>query len=49
MEETPLPEIEISPEYIKKMQAEGMWAATYGDPPEFADCPYYMMGYNSVK
>jgi hypothetical protein len=49
MEEKPLPEIEISPDYIARMQKEGMWAAQYQEPPEFPECPYYMMGYNSVK
>lgn len=43
------PEIELSESYIKKMQTEGMFAAMEGDKPEFPDCPYYMMGYNSVR
>lgn len=42
-------EIEIAPEYIKKMQTEGMYASMNGEPPEFPVCPYYMEGYNSVK
>ena len=44
-----IPEIEISPDYISRMQKEGMWAAMDQEKPEFPDCPYYMMGYNSVK
>lgn len=43
------PEIVISPAYIANMQKEGMWAATYGDPPEFPENPYYMEGYRSVN
>jgi hypothetical protein len=42
-------EIEIAPEYIKKMQTEGMYAAMNCEPPEFPICPYYMEGYKSVK
>ena len=42
-------EIEISPEYIKNMQTEGMYASMNGESPEFPLCPYYMEGYNSVK
>jgi hypothetical protein len=42
-------EIEVSPEYIIKMQKEGMLDAYQGAPPDFPDCPYYMMGYNSVS
>lgn len=42
-------EIEIAPEYIKKMQTEGMYAAINCEPPEFPVCQYYMEGYNSVK
>lgn len=45
----PTYEIEVSPEYIKKMTTEGMWAATYGEPAEFPECPYYMQGYTSIK
>ena len=40
--------LEVSPEYIKKMQEEGMWAAMNGDSPEFPICPHYMSGYNSI-
>jgi hypothetical protein len=49
MEKEPNIEIEVSPEYIKKMQTEGMFAAMNCEPPEFPLCPYYMEGYNSVK
>jgi hypothetical protein len=42
-------ELEISPEYIKKMQTEGMYSAMSGDSPEFPLCPYYMEGYNSIN
>jgi hypothetical protein len=42
-------EIEVSQEYIIKMQKEGMLDAYQGAPPDFPDCPYYMMGYNSVS
>lgn len=41
-------EIEISPEYIKKMQVEGAFDGMSGVPPEFPLCPYYMQGYNSA-
>jgi hypothetical protein len=41
--------LEVSPEYIKKMQTEGMWAAMDGHGPEFPSCPYYMTGYKSVR
>jgi len=47
--EEPKIEIVVSPEYITKMEKEGMWAANYGEEPEFPDCPYYMSGYRSVK
>jgi len=43
------PELEVSPTYKIKMEKEGMLDAYQGAPPEFPDCPYYMMGYNSVK
>jgi hypothetical protein len=49
MEKEPNIEIEVSPEYIKKMQTEGMYASMNMEKPEFPDCPYYMQGYNSVK
>lgn len=42
-------EIEVSQEYIIKMQKEGMLDAYQGVPPDFPDCPYYMTGYNSVS
>jgi hypothetical protein len=42
-------EIEVSPEYIKKMQTEGMYAAINLEEPEFPDCIYYMQAYKSVK
>lgn len=42
-------EMEVSQEYIKKMQSEGMYAKMYNEKPEFPDCPYYMEGYYSVK
>lgn len=42
-------ELEIDPKYIKDMQTEGLWAASNGDAPEMPTCPYYMMGYDSVK
>ena len=42
-------EIEVKPEYIKKMQKEGMFDKMDCKKPEFPDCPYYMQGYNSVK
>ena len=43
------PELEVSPAYKIKMEKEGMLDAYQGAPPEFPDCPYYMMGYTSVK
>lgn len=42
-------ELEVTPEYIKKMQSEGMYDRMDGRKPEFPDCPYYMQGYNSIK
>jgi hypothetical protein len=42
-------EISVSPEYIKNMQTEGMYAKLEGCPAEFPHCPYYMQGYSSVK
>lgn len=49
MENEPEIEIEIAPEYIKKMQTEGMYAAMNMEEAEFPLCPYYMQGYNSIK
>jgi hypothetical protein len=49
MEKEPNIEIEVSPEYIKKMQTEGMYAAMNIEDPEFPECVYYMQGYKSVK
>lgn len=49
MENDPVIEIVFSPEYIKKMQTEGMYAAMNMESPEFPLCPYYMQGYNSIK
>ena len=43
------PEIVISNEYKIQMEKEGMMDAYQGAPPEFPDCPYYMIGYNSIK
>jgi hypothetical protein len=41
-------ELEVSPEYIKQMQTEGMYASMNMEEPEFPHCPYYMQGYKSV-
>ena len=49
MEKEPNIEIEVSSEYVKKMQTEGMYAAMNMEDPEFPLCPYYMQGYNSCK
>ena len=43
------PEIEVTEEYKKKMQKEGMYDAYQGEKAQIPDCPYYMMGYNSVE
>jgi len=45
----PVHTFEVSPDYVKKMQEEGMWAAMKGDSPEFPICPHYMSGYNSIQ
>ena len=43
------PELEVSLTYKINMEKEGMLDAYQGIKPEFPDCPYYMIGYNSVK
>jgi hypothetical protein len=41
-------EVEYSPEYIKKMQTEGLFDAMNHLDPEFPDCRYYMEAYKSI-
>lgn len=40
-------ELQISQEYIVKMQKEGMWDKMEGRQPADPKNPYYMQGYNS--
>ncbi len=42
-------ELEIAPEYIKKMQTEGLFDGSQGIPPQFPLDVHYMQAYHSVK
>ena len=48
--EVPKPvELEISPEYIKKMQTEGLFDGSQGITPQFPLDIHYMQEYHSIK
>ena len=46
---TPVIELETSPEYTKQMQSDALYDVWQGLPPQNPLCPIYMMAYNSIE
>jgi len=42
-------EIQQSPEYIIKMQKEGLFDGLNGEDPQYPDCEIYMTAYLQAK